>query len=133
MHFIETHQKNAKTSCRTTRAAIGMIRMGAFDAHVTWTFGCSRVAVVNLINRYQQTSRTSDRPRTARPRVIAYRDDQYLRKLHLRNRFLTVTSSTATTYIIEIQTCEYTCIFRDILTIGSIDSFIPSINVAINM
>jgi len=115
--------------------AIGMIQMGASDAHVTWTFGCSRVAVVNLINRYQQTSRTSYRPIKAnKPRVTAHRDDRYLRTVHLRNRFLTVTLSAATTYIIEIQNnMGYTCIFRDILTIGSIDSFIPSINVAINM
>jgi hypothetical protein len=52
----------------------------------------------NLINQYKQTSRTSDRPRTDRPRVTTHRDDRYLRTLHLRNRFLTVTSSATTTY-----------------------------------
>ena len=73
--------------------ALGMVQMGATHAHIARTFGCSRVAVTNLMQRYRQTGRTADRPRTGRPRVTTPHDDRYLRTLHLRNRFLTVTSS----------------------------------------
>lgn len=76
--------------------AIGMLQLGATTGHVARTFGCSVVTVRNLRQRYQQTGQTSDRPRTGRPRITTAREDQYLRTLHLRNRFLTVTSSAAT-------------------------------------
>ncbi|KAK6183161.1 hypothetical protein SNE40_010691 [Patella caerulea] len=67
--------------------ALGMLNMGATHVHVARTFGCSRVTVGNLVQRFRQTGRTSDRSRTGRPRV------RYFRTRHLRNRFLTVTSS----------------------------------------
>lgn len=73
--------------------AIGMVQMGATHTHVARTFGCSRVTVGNLLQRYRRTGRTLDRPRTGRPRVTTPQEDRYLRTLHLRNRFLTVTSS----------------------------------------
>ncbi|XP_041349340.1 uncharacterized protein LOC121368667 [Gigantopelta aegis] len=77
--------------------ALGMIQMGTTHAHIARTFGCSRVTVTNLMQRYMQTGQTSGRPRTGRPRVTSPRDDRYLRTLHLRNRFLTVTSSAMNT------------------------------------
>ncbi|XP_046555272.1 uncharacterized protein LOC124264565 [Haliotis rubra] len=75
--------------------ALGMLEMGATHDHVAQTLGCHRVTVSRLVQRYRQTGQTTDRPRTGRPRVTTPREDRYLRTLHLRNRFLTVTSSAA--------------------------------------
>ena len=75
--------------------AIGMAHMGATNAHIARTFGCSRVAINNLMQRYRQTGQTLDRPRTGRPRVTTSREDRYLRTLYLRDRFLTAASSAA--------------------------------------
>ena len=75
--------------------ALGMLGMGATHDHVAQTLGCHRVTVSRLVQRYRQTGQTTDRPRTGRPRVTTPREDRYLRTLHLRNRFLTVTSSAA--------------------------------------
>ncbi|XP_046563761.1 uncharacterized protein LOC124272605 [Haliotis rubra] len=72
-----------------------MLEMGATHDHVAQTLGCHRVTVSRLVQRYRQTGQTTDRPRTGRPRVTTPREDRYLRTLHLRNRFLTVTSSAA--------------------------------------
>lgn len=73
--------------------AIGMIEMGATHIHVATTLGCHRTTVTRLMQRYRHSGQTSDRPRSGRPRVTTPQDDRYLRTLHLRNRFLTVTSS----------------------------------------
>ena len=76
--------------------AIGMAQMGANHTHIARTLGCSRVTVNNLFQRFRQTGQTSDRPRTGRPRVTTPREDRHLLTLHLRDRFLTVTSSART-------------------------------------
>ena len=52
--------------------------------------------ITRLIQRYRVTGRTADRPRSGRPRVTTANEDHHLRILHLRNRFLAVTSSAAT-------------------------------------
>ncbi|XP_067653278.1 uncharacterized protein [Haliotis asinina] len=73
-----------------------MIRHGATHTHVARMFGCSRLTTTRLMTRYRQTGRTQDRPRSGRPLATNPAVDRYLRTLHLRNRFLTVTSSAAT-------------------------------------
>ena len=57
---------------------------------------CTKLTITRLIPRYRVTGRTADTPRSRRPRVTIANEDRHLRILHLRNRFLTVTSSAAT-------------------------------------
>ena len=56
---------------------------------------CTKLTITRLIQHYRVTGRTADRPRSGRPRVTTANEDRHLRILHLRNRFLTVTSSAA--------------------------------------
>ena len=73
-----------------------MVQLGASYAHVARILNCTTLTITRLIQRYGVTGRTADRPRCGRPRVTTANEDRHLRILHLRNRFLTVTSSTAT-------------------------------------
>ena len=57
---------------------------------------CTKLTITRLIKCYRVTGRTADRPRSGRPRVTTANEGRHLRILHLRNRFLTVTSSTTT-------------------------------------
>ncbi|KAK7483347.1 hypothetical protein BaRGS_00025407 [Batillaria attramentaria] len=79
--------------------AIGMIEMAASHAHVARTPGYSRVSVTNLMQRFRQTGQTSNRPRSGRPRVTTHNKDRCLHIIHLRNRFLTVTSSAISAFV----------------------------------
>ncbi len=77
-----------------------MARMGATNSHIyiARTFGCTRQTIIRLFQRVHQTGQTVDRPRNGRPRVTTPREDRYLRVMHLRNRFLTMTSSGSTAF-----------------------------------
>ena len=57
---------------------------------------CIKLPITRLIQRYRVTGRTADRPRSGRPRVTTANEDRHVSILHLRNIFLTVTSSAAT-------------------------------------
>ena len=76
--------------------AIGMLQLGASHSHVARIMGCSKKTITRLMTRFRTTGRTADRPRTGRPPVTTPQEDRHLRVLHLRNRFLTVTSSATT-------------------------------------
>ncbi|XP_067687079.1 uncharacterized protein [Haliotis asinina] len=73
-----------------------MAQQGANNAVIARTFGCSRKTVTRLMQRLRQRGRTSDRPRSGRPRVTTPAEDRHIRTIHLRDRFVTATS-TATT------------------------------------
>ena len=99
-----------------------MVQLGVSYAHVARILNCTKLTITRLIQRYRVTGRTADRPRryrmtgrtadrprryrvtgrtadrprSGRPRVTTANEDCHLRILHLRNRFLTVTSSAAT-------------------------------------
>ena len=72
-----------------------MLQLGATHDHVARIMNCSKKTIGRLLSRYRQTGRTADLPRSGRPRVTTPNEDRHLRVLHLRNRFLTVTSSAA--------------------------------------
>ena len=57
---------------------------------------CTKLTITRSIQLYKVTGRTADRPRRGRPRDTTFNEGRHLRILHLRNRFLTVTSSAAT-------------------------------------
>lgn len=73
--------------------AIGMLQTGTSVAEVARTMGCSRRTVYDLQTRLQQTGTTADRPRPGRPRVTSHAEDRQIVLRHLRNRFLTATST----------------------------------------
>ena len=73
--------------------AFGMLQVGESTNAVARHFQCSVRTIQRLRQRVNETGQTSDRPRSGRPRVTTRGDDQYLRNIHLRDRFLTVTSS----------------------------------------
>ena len=76
--------------------AVGMAQQGATNAAIARTFGCTRATVVRLLQRLGQTGSTKDRSRSGRPRVTTPAEDRHIRVIHLRNRFVTATSTAAT-------------------------------------
>ena len=73
-----------------------MAQMGATQVQIARRFGCTPLTVARLIQRYRQTGRTQDRPRTGRPRVTTQLEEGQIRLIHLRNRFVTATATAAT-------------------------------------
>lgn len=73
--------------------AIGMLNTGTSVTDVARVMGCSRRTIHDLRTRLQQTGTTADRPRSGRPRVTTQAEDRQIVLRHLRNRFLTATST----------------------------------------
>ena len=86
----------AKLTMQQRERAIGMLQMGGSQRHIARTFNCTTTTINKLFQRLRQTGSTKDRPRSGRPRVTTPCEDRQLRTRHLRNRFLTVTSSAMT-------------------------------------
>lgn len=76
--------------------ALGMAEMGATQVQIARRFGCTPLTVSRLLQRFRQTGGTADRPRSGRPRVTTPMEDRHIRTIHLRNRFVTATSTAAT-------------------------------------
>ena len=74
---------------------VGIIRHDSPHNHVARIFNCTRLIKTRLMKRYRQISRAASSTKTSRIRVTTPAEDQHLRLLHLRNLFLTVTSSVA--------------------------------------
>ena len=64
-----------------------MIQAGTPQRDVALRFGVHRNIINSLWRRFQTTRNGSDRPRSGRPRVTSQRQDQYIRVMHLHNRF----------------------------------------------
>lgn len=73
--------------------AIGMLQAGMSQSQVARHLNCNQSTISRLLRRFRQTGSTNARPRPGRPRVTTPRQDQYIRTLHLRNRFLTAAST----------------------------------------
>ena len=69
--------------------AIGMIQAGTPQRDVALRFGVHWNTISSLWRRFQTTGSGSERPRSGRPRVTSQRQDQYIRVMHLCNRFQT--------------------------------------------
>ena len=67
---------------------------GVSQRQIARTFNCSQAAISNVLSRYQQTGTRP--PRSGRPMVTTPAEDRYIRTIHLRNRFVTATSTAAT-------------------------------------
>ena len=64
--------------------ASGMLQGGLRTADVARAINCNVRTVRRLRQRYRETGRTADRPRSGRPRVTTPAQDRYIRTSHLR-------------------------------------------------
>ena len=69
--------------------AVGMLQAGMAQNTVARHFGVHRNTIQSLWRRFQQSGNTQDRPRSGRPRRTSSQQDNHIRLVHLRNRFLT--------------------------------------------
>ena len=69
--------------------AIGMIQAGTSESEVARIFGVHRNTISALWRRFGFTGSVRDSQRAGRPRVTSRRQDNYIRVVHLRNRFQT--------------------------------------------
>ena len=74
-----------------------MLESGRHHADVAAQFGVSLVTATRLAGRYRTSRSVADRPRSGRPRLTTRAQDRYIRTSHLRNRFLTATTTAAAT------------------------------------
>uniref|UniRef100_A0A674DDV1 Transposase Tc1-like domain-containing protein n=1 Tax=Salmo trutta TaxID=8032 RepID=A0A674DDV1_SALTR len=77
--------------------ALGMLQGGMRTADVAWAINCNVHTVRRLRQRYRETGRTADRPRSGRPRVTTPTQDRYIRTSHLRDRYRTATTTARAT------------------------------------
>ena len=76
--------------------ALGMLQGGMRTADVARTIHCNVCTVRCLRQRYRETGRTADRPRSGRPHVTRPAQDQYIRTSHLQNRYRMATTARVT-------------------------------------
>ena len=95
-----SRQKNTRVMPRLSQVererAVRMAQQGATNAAIARTFGCTKATVGRLMQRLRRTGSTADRPRSGRPRITTPAEDRHIRVIHLRNRFVTATSTAAT-------------------------------------
>ena len=73
--------------------ALTMLARGDNVSNVSRAFGCHKITIIRLRQRFQQTGGVADRRRTGRPRVTNPQTDRYITLTHLRRPFQTATSS----------------------------------------
>lgn len=77
--------------------AIDTLVAGMSCANVAWHVNVSQSTLSCSQARFQQTSRTVDRPRSGRPRVTTPAQDQYIRLSHQRDHYRPATQTAAAT------------------------------------
>ena len=77
--------------------ALGMLQGGMRTADVARAINCNVRTVRRLRQRYRETGRTADRPRSGRPRVTTPAQDRYIRTSHLRDRYRMATTTARVT------------------------------------
>ena len=73
--------------------AVGMLESGLTQERVAGLFGFARITINRLWQRYRTYASVDDCPRTGRLRVTTPRDDQRLRRVQLKNRFMPATQT----------------------------------------
>ncbi|ROL45721.1 5-hydroxytryptamine receptor 3A [Anabarilius grahami] len=76
---------------------IGMLQGGMRTADVARAINCHVRTVRRLRQRYRETGRTADHPRSERPRVTTPAQDRYIRISHLRDRYRMATTTARVT------------------------------------
>jgi len=74
--------------------AIGRMEAGESQSDIAVVLNVTQSTISRLWSRYQQTGTSRDHPRSGRPRVTTVAQDRYIRLRHLRQRFLTASSTT---------------------------------------
>uniref|UniRef100_A0A674BTZ1 Transposase Tc1-like domain-containing protein n=1 Tax=Salmo trutta TaxID=8032 RepID=A0A674BTZ1_SALTR len=74
-----------------------MLQGGMRTADVARAINCNVRTVRRLRQRYRETGRTADRPRSGRPRVTTAAQDRYIRTSHLRDRYRMATTTARVT------------------------------------
>ena len=77
--------------------ALGMLQGGMRTADVARAINCHVRTVRRLRQRYRETGRTVDHPRSGRPRVTTPAQDRYIRISHLRDRYRMATTTARVT------------------------------------
>ena len=80
----------ARLTAGESAIAIGMVQLGASYAHFARILNCTKLTITRLIQRYRKRKIPHHNSQRGQPH-----EDRHLRILHLRNTFLTVTSSAA--------------------------------------
>lgn len=73
--------------------ALGLLRAGETQTEVARHFNVSQSTISRLLSRFQETGAVTDRPRSGRPRVTTAVEDRFMRLRHLRNRFISASST----------------------------------------
>ena len=69
---------------------MGMVRAGMTHTNVANQFNVNRTTISRNMILLRQTGLTTDRPRSAWPRVTTQREKRHIRLIPLRYRFVTV-------------------------------------------
>ncbi|XP_019944313.2 uncharacterized protein [Paralichthys olivaceus] len=77
--------------------ALGMLQGGMRTADLARAINCHVRTVRRLRQRYRETGRTADHPRSGRPRVTTPAQDRYIRISHLRDRYRMATTTARVT------------------------------------
>ncbi|XP_071208047.1 uncharacterized protein, partial [Salvelinus alpinus] len=77
--------------------ALGMLQGGMRTADVARAINCNVRTVRRLRQRYRETGRTADHPRSGRPRVTTPAQDRYIQTSHLRDRYRMATTTARVT------------------------------------
>ncbi|XP_071245495.1 uncharacterized protein, partial [Salvelinus alpinus] len=73
--------------------ALDMLQGGMRTADVVRAINCNVCTVRRLRQRYRETGRTVDHPRSSRPRVTTPAQDRYIQTSHLRDKYRTATTT----------------------------------------
>ena len=76
--------------------ALGMLQGGMRTADVARAINCNVCTVRRQRQRFRETGRTADCPRSGRPRVTTPAQDRYIRTSHLRDRYRMGTTARVT-------------------------------------
>ena len=73
--------------------AIGRLHAGQAARVIANDFNCSTRTIERLRQRYNATNSTNDRPRSGRPQVTTPRQNRYILRRHLNDRFATASET----------------------------------------
>ena len=77
--------------------ALGMLQGGMKTEDVARAINCNVRTVRRLRQRYRETGRTADCPRSGRPHITTPAQDRYIRTSHLRDRYRMATTTARVT------------------------------------
>ena len=83
----------ARLSREDRQIALGRLQAGQSQSAIARHFHVSQSTISRLWVRFQATRSVADLPRAGRPRATTAAHDRFIRLRHLRNRFLSASSS----------------------------------------